>query len=269
MTMDIRGATAIVTGAGGDGSGRAIACRFAREGAFVVVCDVNERGAWMTAERIEREGGRAIVYTTDIRSDENCRELVGRAETTFGPLRMLVNNASATYHPEDRLGFWRQTIETDLLGAVSLTRLAIDAMQAHGQGGAIVNMTSISALPYGGDVMADVAAYDAAKGGLMRLTCGLWWLAESDRIRINCLAPGWIASTGPREYWESLSTDERRKQGVPSRLLSLDEVADAVYRLATDERLAGRVMVWHSEDVPRLIKFGDRGYESLEKYDPA
>lgn len=269
MTADMRSATVIITGAGGDGSGRAIACRFAREGASVVVCDINESGARATAERIEREGGRALVDTVDIRSEERCSELVARAEAAFGPLRVLVNNASATYHPDERLGFWRETIETDLLGPIYLTRQAIDAMRAHGRGGAIVNMTSISSLPYGGDVMADVAAYDAAKGGLMRLTCGLWWLAQSDRIRVNCLAPGWIASTGPREYWESLSPEERKAEGAPSRLLALDEVADAVYRLATDERLAGRVMVWHSEDVPRLIPFGDRGYESLEKYDPA
>jgi len=267
--MDLRGATVIVTGAGGDGSGRAIACRFAREGAAVVVCDVNERGAKATEERIASEGGRAIVDTTDIRSEERCRELIARAEKTFGPLRLLVNNASATYHPEDRLGFWRETIESDLLGPIYLTRHAIDAMRAHGEGGAIVNMTSISSLPYGGDVMADVAAYDAAKGGLMRLTCGLWWLAQSDRIRVNCLAPGWIASTGPREYWESLSPEQRTAEGVPSRLLSLDDVAGAVFRLATDERLAGRVMVWHSEDIPRLIAFGDRGYGSLDRYDPA
>ncbi|HET9341336.1 MAG TPA: SDR family oxidoreductase [Candidatus Eremiobacteraceae bacterium] len=267
--MDVRDATAIVTGAGGDGSGRAIACRFAREGAAVVVCDVNEGGARATVERIAGEGGRAVVDTTDVRSDDSCRDLIARAEKTFGPLRVLVNNASAPYHPEDRLEYWRETVETDLLGPIFLTRHAIDAMRAHGRGGAIVNMTSISSLPYGGDVMADVAAYDAAKGGLMRLTCGLWWLAQSDRIRLNCLAPGWIASTGPREYWESLSPDERKAQVVPSRLLPLDDVADAVYRLATDERLAGRVMVWHSEDVPRLITFGDRGYESLERYDPA
>jgi NAD(P)-dependent dehydrogenase (short-subunit alcohol dehydrogenase family) len=98
----------------------------------------------------------------------------------------------------------------------------------------------------------------------MRLTAGLAGLAKTDGIRVNCLAPGWIASHGPREYWESLTPEERLAQGVPSRILSVDDVAGAIFRLATDESLFGRVMVWHSEDVPRFIPFGDRGFASLE-----
>jgi NAD(P)-dependent dehydrogenase (short-subunit alcohol dehydrogenase family) len=262
--MEIAGKTVIVTGAGGDGSGRAIARRFARGGALVVADDIDVRGAQETVGLIAAEGGQAIVSRTDVRSEEAVREMIVFAERTFGPLAVLVNNASAKYHPDEPLEYWRETIETDLLGIVYATRYAIEAMRRSGLGGAIVNIGSISALPFGGESASDVPAYDAAKAGVMRLTTGLADLAASDRIRVNCLTPGWIASVDPRTYWESLTPQERAARGVPSRMLSLDEVADMVLRLATDEALFGRVVVWQSEDVPRLIPPGDRGYASLD-----
>jgi len=80
---------------------------------------------------------------------------------------------------------------------------------------------------------------------------------------VNCLAPGWIASEQVRTYWEPLSPDERKQRGAPSRLLELDEVASAVVRLATDETLQGRVLVWWSEHEPRLIPWGNVGYAAL------
>jgi NAD(P)-dependent dehydrogenase (short-subunit alcohol dehydrogenase family) len=262
--MNVRDKTVIVTGSGGDGSGRAIARRFAREGASVIVDDIDESGARETLRLIEAEGGRAAVSVTDVRSEAAVREMILSAERSFGPLAVLVNNAGPAYHPREPLEYWREMIETDLLGTAYATRNGIDAMRRHGGGGAIVNMTSISALPFGGDDASDVPAYDASKAGIIRLTAGLAGLAKTDGIRVNCLAPGWIASHGPREYWESLTPEERLAQGVPSRILSVDDVAGAIFRLATDESLFGRVMVWHSEDVPRFIPFGDRGYASLE-----
>ena len=105
-----------------------------------------------------------------------------------------------------------------------------------------------------------------AKAAIIRLTTMLAWLGEKENIRVNCLAPGWIGSQFVRAYWESLTPDQRKQRGVPSRLLSLEEVASAVFRLATDDSLAGRVMVWWSEDSPGLIPCGDRGYETLTSY---
>jgi NAD(P)-dependent dehydrogenase (short-subunit alcohol dehydrogenase family) len=83
---------------------------------------------------------------------------------------------------------------------------------------------------------------------------------------VNCLAPGWIATDGPRQYWESLTPAERAERGVPSRLLTVDEVANAVVRLANDRSVAGRVLVWWSEDAPRLVRWGDRGYREFEAF---
>jgi len=93
----------------------------------------------------------------------------------------------------------------------------------------------------------------------MHLTTGLAFLSD-EGIRVNCVAPGWIGAPDVREYWESLTPEQRKANGVPWRLLQLEEVAAAVVRLATDETLHGRVLVWDSEDLPRLIQWGDRGY---------
>jgi NAD(P)-dependent dehydrogenase (short-subunit alcohol dehydrogenase family) len=251
---------AIITGAGGAGCGRAIARRFARDGASVVVSDIDEAAGAETVRAIEDEGGSAIFKRCDVRQEEQVRRLISSAENRFGGLDYLVNNASAPVHFEAPLDHWKETIETDLLGAVYAMRAAIDAFHRRGAG-AIVNMTSISALPHGR--ARPVPCYDAAKAGLLRLTTMLASLAGSEKIRVNCLAPGWIATPQVQEYWEPLTAEEREHRGAPSRLLSLDEVAGAVLRLATDESLAGRVMIWWSEDSPKLIPWGDRGYSNL------
>jgi NAD(P)-dependent dehydrogenase (short-subunit alcohol dehydrogenase family) len=250
---------AIVTGGGGSGCGRAIAARFAREGAAVVVSDVNEAGGQETVRSIERDGGSAVFQRADVGVEGEARELIAAAERTFGRVTILVNNASAPFRPGEPLEHWLDTFQTDLLGAVFCTRAAIDAMRRAG-GGAIVNMTSISALWHGRRFGGAAPAYDAAKAGLLRLTTGLASLAESDGIRVNALAPGWIASDGPRQYWESLTPAQRLERHVPSTLLTPARVADAVVRLARDTSLAGRVLVWWSEDPPRLIQWADKGY---------
>jgi NAD(P)-dependent dehydrogenase (short-subunit alcohol dehydrogenase family) len=95
---------------------------------------------------------------------------------------------------------------------------------------------------------------------MIRMTTRLASLAETDGIRVNCVAPGWIGTDGPRQYWESLTPAERAERGVPSRLLTPDQVARAVIWLAHDASLAGRVLVWWSDDEPKLIQWGDRGY---------
>jgi NAD(P)-dependent dehydrogenase (short-subunit alcohol dehydrogenase family) len=249
----------IVTGAGGTGCGRAIAERFASVGDAVVVSDTNESGGHDTVRAIEERGGRAGFFPADIRNESRVRELVSFAEAAFGAVNVLVNNASRPEPRGDGIEHWMEAVETDLLGAMYATRWAIEAMRRSG-GGAIVNISSISALWHGRTTPGGFPGYDVAKAGLIRMTTGLAHLAERDGIRVNCLAPGWIATDGPRQYWESLTTAERLERGVPSRLLTPDQIAGAVVGLASDESLAGRVLVWWSEDEPHFIRWGDRGY---------
>lgn len=260
--MDLKDKAVIVTGSGGGGSGRAIACRFAHEGARVVVCDVNEEGGRETLRLIESEGGRAAFLKADVGVEDEVRRLLAFAESTFGGLDVLVNNASAPYHPDAPFDYWNETIQVDLLGPVWGTHQAIDIMRRRG-GGAIVNIASVSALGHGRK-HAQVPAFDVAKAGVIRLTTALERLREPDGIRVNCLVPGWITSPQVQAYVDSLTADERRARGVPDVLITLEEIADAVVELAIDESLGGRVMVWWNGEPRRLIPHGDPGYAGLE-----
>src|SRR5437867_916679 len=132
-------------------------------------------------------------------------------------------------------------------------------------GGAVVNIASISALWHGRKTPGGFPGYDVAKAGMIRMTTRLAPLAKTYGVRVNCLAPGWIATDGPRQYWESLTPSERTERGVPATLLTVDNVANAVVHLATDGSLAGRVLVWWSDDPPPFIAWGDRGYEVTDE----
>ena len=260
--MTLRNKIAIVTGAGGEGSGRAIALRFAERGAAVVAADIQKDGARATARQIETAGGRAIACQVDVRDEREVRAMIAQAEGTYGGLDVLVNNASAIPHGEDSLDGWAESIETDLLGAMYGTRLAIDALRRRG-GGVIVNVGSTSALAHGRTTPGGFVGYDVAKVGIMRLTTRLAGLAATDGIRVNCIVPHWIAVPHVAQYWESLTPEERGARGVPPRLVSLEEIADGVEYLASEETLAGRLLVFR-EYGPRLIPWGDPGYAALE-----
>lgn len=251
----------VVTGAGGIGCGRSISARFATDGAAVVVSDINETGGLETVREIERTGGRAAFFRADVRSESQVKELVSFAEAIFRGLSVLVNNASAP-HGSVEIESWMNALETDLLGAMYATRWAIEAMR-RGNGGAIINIASISALWHGRKTPGGIPGYDVAKAGMIRMTTRLASLAETEGIRVNCLAPGWIATDEVRHYWESLTPAERLNQGIPARLLTTNQISDAVVRLAQKQSIYGRILVWWSEDAPRLIEWGDRGYQDL------
>ena len=255
----------IVTGSGGNGCGRAIAERFARERAAVIVSDIDERGGHVTVDRLRDAGGRAEFCRADVRDEADLKRLIAFAEERLGRLDVLVNNASGPFRPNEPLEHWVDTVQTELLGTMRATRYAIDAMRRSG-GGAIVNVASISGLWHGRRTRGNSApAYDVAKGAVIRFTSALADLA-GEGIRVNCLAPGWIATDGPRQYWESLTPAQRAERGVPSRLLAIDDVAGMVFRLATDQSLSGRVAVWWSDKEPELIEWADRGYERSEPF---
>ena len=175
---------------------------------------------------------------------------------------MLVNNASAPYGPQGLLTGWFDAVRVDLLGPMMATLAAIEAMRRRG-GGAIVNIGSTSAIGHGRK-HSKSPGYDVAKIGVMRLTTTLAPLAESERIRVNCLVPDWVATPEVQGYVDSLTPEERIAQQVPSVLTTVDEIADAVVELATNEQLAGRIMIWWNGQPPRLVPAGDPGYHALE-----
>jgi NAD(P)-dependent dehydrogenase (short-subunit alcohol dehydrogenase family) len=259
--MNFGNKVAIITGAGGAGTGRATAQRFARAGALVVVNDVSEVGGRETVALIESAGGRAAFCKADVGSESGVENLIDFAGSTFGGVDVLVNNASSDKGLGQFTG-WIECIQIEVLGPMRAILRAIEVMRRRG-GGAVVNVGSTSALGYGRN-HSPWPSYDTAKMAMMRLTTTLAPLRDQASIRVNCVVPGWIASPGPKEYWESLTPAQRKERGVPETLISLEEMADAIFRLATDEELFGRVMVLWNGEPPVLIAAADRGYERLE-----
>lgn len=261
--MEIAGRVAIVTGAGGRGQGRAVALRLAREGAVVVVSDVDEAGGQDTLRRIKVEGGRGAFLRADVGKEEDVRALIAFAEGSFGALDILVNNAGP-YFPGDQLLGWDETLRANLLGAIYGTLHAIEPMRRRG-GGAIIYYGSTSAVGHGRKHSAS-PAYDVAKAGVARLATTMNWLHQAHGIRVNCIVPDWVATEEVQNYVGSLTAEQRREGGVPDTLTTLEEIAGAVLRLITDESLSGRVLVWWSGQLPGLIPQGDPGYAALEPF---
>jgi len=254
----------VIIGGAGPGSGRALSRRFAREGCRIVISDIDEEGGWALADSIRSEGGKAMFRLSDTSGLDSIRELFRVAERKFGGVDIMVHNASAPYRPDGSLLHWIDTLKVDLLGALMATEVAIEAMERRG-GGSIVLFSSTSAIGHGYKPSAS-AAYDIAKAGVVRLATMMAPLEERLNIRVNCIAPDWIAVPEVRAFWDPLTPEQRRMVGAPQRLTSVEEIAEAVVRLSTDENLSGRVMVWWSDEEAGLIPACDPGYNRLEPY---
>jgi NAD(P)-dependent dehydrogenase (short-subunit alcohol dehydrogenase family) len=247
--VDLKGKVAIVTGGAGAGTGRSVAFRLAREGAAVIVADIDSEAGKDTVSRIETERGRAAFVRADVRVGDDVERMVQIAEETCGGLDILVNNAGDTlepHFPDASPDHWRATVALNLLGPMLATQVALKSMERRG-GGAIVNIASVAGLGFG---VHDSPEYAAAKAGLIRFTATLAPLKERMNVRINCVVPHWIETDRVKEEIAQLPPDEQAQ--VP-KLLQPEEVADAVLQFLVDDDLAGRVMVMWCEQGPRLF----------------
>ena len=124
--MHLKNKVVIVTGSGGGGSGRAEARRFASEGCFVVVSDIDEAGGRQTLNLIREDGGQAAFFRADVAVEGDVKALLAFAEETFGGVDIIVNNASGPgYHPEAPLEYWFETVQIDLLGAMFVSMFVL------------------------------------------------------------------------------------------------------------------------------------------------
>ncbi len=209
---------------------------------------------------------RASVFAADVGDQAAVRALFEFSEKSHGGVDILVNNASGLIYPESSFDDSMANLRVDLLGTMHATHHAIEAMRRRG-GGAIVNIGSTSALPHGDprENGPGGSGYNTAKAAVIRFTTTLHWLGAKERIRVNCLVPHWIGTEHIKQAIAGMTHQQRREWMVPDVLITPEEIAEAVLRLATDEQLAGRVMVLYGGSPAHLIPLGDPGYGGMEE----
>ncbi len=238
---------AVATG-GGRGIGRAIALKFAGEGASVVVAARTKSEIEGVAQEIRKAGGRAAAVPTDVSDSTQCENLIRVATSEFGKVDILVNNAG-DYGPvkpieEISSAEWDRVIAVHLRGAYLLTRLVLPGMYAR-KAGVILNISSLSAK----SAFAWGSPYASAKAGMLGLTRVVAAEAARKGVRVNALCPGPVTETKMskdlgRTLAERLEiSEETQLQGFLDTILqgrgqTADEVAAAALFLCSDQASA-------------------------------
>jgi len=222
---------AIITGSG-RGLGKEAALLFAREGAKVVVCDVNEEWAKSTAREIQEAGGVAIAVHVDVTSPESVKAMVDETLKEFGRIDVLVNNAGVT---ADALLVkmtdeqWDKVINVNLKGVFNCTRAVAPVMIGQGRG-KIVNTSSVVGI-YGNIGQTN---YIASKAAIIGMTRG--WAKELGRkgINVNAVAPGFTMTDMMATVPEKILASIKEKTPL-GRLGAPKDIAYAYLYLASDE----------------------------------
>jgi NAD(P)-dependent dehydrogenase (short-subunit alcohol dehydrogenase family) len=234
--MQLANKVALITG-GGSGIGRATALLFAREGAAVMIADLNQQSGRAVVGEIIQAGGRAGFEPADVTRSADCYRVVERAIREFGKIDILFNNAGIIRRAtvlELKEQDWDRVMAVNVKSIYLLSREAIPHMQKQG-GGSIINMASGWGLAGG----AKAAVYCASKGAVVLLTKAMAVDHGPENIRVNSICPG-DTDTG-------MLRDEARQLGEASdrvleeaakrplgRVGSPEEIAQAALYLASD-----------------------------------
>ena len=232
----------MVTGAA-RGIGKAIAVRFAAEGAHVAVCDVNAELAEATAEEIRGTGRKAIAISLDVRDTGQVDAALQKVVSEFGRLDVLVNNAGITiakpvvdFDDEE----WDRTVEINLKGVFRCARAAARQMISQ-KGGKIINIASES----GKTGKPFFAIYSATKFGVVGFTQALAQELAKFGINVNAVCPGIVHT----DMWTELDETLARLQGLkPGESLEARKKNIPLGRLETPEDVAGVVAFLASDD---------------------
>ena len=235
---EFEGRGAIVTG-GASGIGAATAARFTHAGARVAVVDRDLDAACAIARALPG----AIAFECDVRNSESVNETVALVVNAFGDCSLLVNNAGVgdlrpMHTVDDKL--WHRLIDVNLTGTFSMMRAVLPHMVA-AQRGAIVNNASLSGIA----PTRNEAAYSAAKAGVIALTKS-GALEYGPHVRVNCVAPGFIATPLTVAFQEMPDTFAPIRESIPlQRMGTADDVAEVIAFLCSDRAayITGQTLV--------------------------
>jgi NAD(P)-dependent dehydrogenase (short-subunit alcohol dehydrogenase family) len=233
--MKLKDNVTVVTGAG-SGIGRACALEFAREGAQVVIADINLKGAQETARLIEAEGGVALAVKTDVSKPDSVKELVVLTLEKFSRINTLLNNAAIQVNKtieDTTFEEWTAQMSINVGGVFLCSKYFLPHLRK--TTGVIISMASVN----GFFVEPKCAGYCATKAAIIAFTKALAIDHGQEGIRVNCICPGYIDSGLAEEYFQ-LQQDPagaRREAGklhALGRIGRPEEVARAAVFLATD-----------------------------------
>ncbi len=241
--MLLKEKVAVITG-GGRGIGRAMALKFAQEGAVVVVAARTQREIDSVAKEIRDAGGRAASVATDVAEEKQCELLFREAASQFGRVDILVNNAGeyGPVKPVEEITpmEWDRVVAVHLRGAFLLTRLVLPGMYSRGSG-VILNISSLSAK----SAFGWGSPYAAAKAGMLGLTRVVAAEAARKGVRVNAICPGPVTETKmSKDLGQTLAerlgvSKEEQLKGFLNTILqgrgqTVDEIAAAALFLCSD-----------------------------------
>jgi NAD(P)-dependent dehydrogenase (short-subunit alcohol dehydrogenase family) len=231
----LSGKTAFITG-GGKGIGRAIALRFAREGANVALVQRDSATAHQTADEITAAGGAAIALgDTDVSQPDHVQRAVAASVERFGRIDILINNASIAGYSgsflDVPLEVWQNILNVNLTGMFLCGQAVARQMVANGIAGRIINVGSINSFA----AEKDAAAYVASKGGILSLTHAMAVDLAPHGILVNCLAPGPVTVERNEALFNGPLHAPIARSVPLGRPGTADEVAAAAVFLASDD----------------------------------
>lgn len=234
--MRLQDKVALITGAG-SGIGYHSALVFAREGAAVVVVDVNEAGGQKTVSEVQAAGGKAVFVRADVSKAVDCERMVQTAEATFGKLNVLFNNAGISHGDDDDSvntteDVWDLTFQINVKGVFLGCKYGIPALRRAG-GGSVINTASFVATL---GAATPQLAYTASKGAVLSMTRELAAIHARENIRVNALCPGPLRTELLMKYLNTDAKKQRRLVHIPmGRFGEAAEIANAALFLASDE----------------------------------
>jgi NAD(P)-dependent dehydrogenase (short-subunit alcohol dehydrogenase family) len=230
--MRLKDKVALITGAG-SGIGLQTVLLFAKEGASIVAVDVNEQAAQDAAKKVKN----AIAVKADVSKAADCERMVAEAETKFGKLNVMFNNAGIMHGKDDDAmstpeEIWDLTLDINAKGVFLGCKYGIPALQRAG-GGSIINTASFVARM---GAATPQVAYTASKGAVLAMTRELAVIHARQNIRVNALCPGPLKTELLMSFLNTEAKKQRRLVHIPmGRFGEAEEIAKAALFLASDD----------------------------------
>ncbi|MAB00560.1 MAG: short-chain dehydrogenase [Stappia sp.] len=234
--MRLKDKVALITG-GSSGIGKEAAILFAKEGAKIVLVDINDGGANEVVKEIKELGFDVVFHRTDISNPAGVEQMVMLAEDTYGKLDILFNNAGIMLSTDDTaeatdLETWDMTMNVNVKGVFLGCKYGIPAMRRAG-GGSIINTASFVARM---GAATPQIAYTASKGAVLSMTRELAVVHAKENIRVNALCPGPLKTDLLMKFLDTEEKKQRRLVHIPmGRFGESKEMAQAALYLASDE----------------------------------